>query len=653
MRAPVISILVLCALALGPSAAQAATVRTVGGCDGARVDRGAGVARSLSGCGTADLARGAEGAARQALGRVSGALGVRKDTGDLGLMGVTSTSAGPRVRFQQFVDGVPVRNGQVAVALGEDGDVLHVGSGATPERKLAAEPSVSRAAAILTARRRVPSGFDTVSALTARLVAEPRAGRSLELAWHVVLPVRAPRGDWNVVVSARDGEVLTAYDALMHVDGSALTYAPNPVQQTGNTGLRDVADADTAALTAARQSTTLTDLNASTQLLRGSFVDTASNSVTGCDLPYTPGQASSPSRIYEYTRSQDAFEETVAYAAVTRVQRDFVRFGFNSVFPGPVAIDVHCISDDNSFFSTADDALHMGDGGVDDGEDADVVVHELGHATQHAQVPGYGPGSTTEQRAMGEGFGDFLATYTYMEDGDPAYQAARRFCVMEWDATAYDPVAPGNPGSGCLRWVDGTDGDGTDIGTYDGTPTQVHSDGRFWSAMLTCVFEGIEPALGTTQARERMLTLVLAHNYDLVPTSASGANGAFAASLASLRDEDNARFGGNEVALINQCGQQRLGITPPADSTPPAVNGTIAPAAPDGANGWYRTAPNITWSVVENESTAVLAGCQNGADPADTPGRTVTCTATSARRRHRQVDLLQEGRHAAVAGGGR
>ena len=52
-------------------------MRTVGGCDGARVDRGAGVARSLSGCGTADLARGAEGAARQALGRVSGALGVR------------------------------------------------------------------------------------------------------------------------------------------------------------------------------------------------------------------------------------------------------------------------------------------------------------------------------------------------------------------------------------------------------------------------------------------------------------------------------------------------------------------------------------------------------------------------------------------------
>ena len=66
-----------------------------------------------------------------------------------------------------------------------------------------------------------------------------------------MLPTRAPRGDWNVVVSARSGEVLEAYDAIKHVDGSALTYAPNPVQQTGNTSLRDKPTAQ-RALGAAR-----------------------------------------------------------------------------------------------------------------------------------------------------------------------------------------------------------------------------------------------------------------------------------------------------------------------------------------------------------------------------------------------------------------
>jgi hypothetical protein len=350
--------------------------------------------------------------------------------------------------------------------------------------------------------------------------------------------------------------------------------------------------------------------------------------VLGCSLPYVPGQASSASRNYNFTRSQDAFEETVAYAAIDRVQRSYVDLGFPGIFSGPMKINVHCITDDNSNYSDADNALHMGDGGVDDAEDADVIVHEFGHATQNNQVPDWGPGFNTEQRAMGEGFGDFLAAYTYLQDGNTDYQANRRFCVAEWDATSYNPVDASNPGSGCLRWVDGTDeGTGDDIGTYSGTPDEEHNDGRYWSAMLTCVFSGIEPALGTAQARNRMVTLVLAHHFDLVPTQD---NTAFADSLAALRSEDRARFNGDEVSLINQCGQQRLGIAPPPDDTPPEITGALSPASPDGASGWYRTAPAVTWTVTDPDSTVTAQqGCGNGTDPADTPGKTITCTATS------------------------
>jgi hypothetical protein len=139
VRGSAASILVLSAFALVCSDAYAAAPRTVASCDAARVDRAAGVARSLSDCGKVDLARGGEGAARQALGRLSGALGVRRDTRDLGLMKISSTSAGPRVRFQQFVGGLPVRNGQVAVALAKDGSVIHVGNGAVAATKLDAK----------------------------------------------------------------------------------------------------------------------------------------------------------------------------------------------------------------------------------------------------------------------------------------------------------------------------------------------------------------------------------------------------------------------------------------------------------------------------------------------------------------------------------
>ena len=59
------------------------------------------------------------------------------------------------------------------------------------------------------------------------------------------------------------------------------------------------------------------------------------------------------------------------------------------------------------------------------------------------------------------------------------------------------------------------------------------------------------------------------------------------------------------------------------------LNGSLSPANPDGAGGWYRTAPAVAWKVTERESGYVGSGCQRGADPADTPGRTIRCTVTS------------------------
>ena len=40
------------------------------------------------------------------------------------------------MRFQQYVKGVPVRNGQVAVALDKSGSVIHVGNSASPDKTL-------------------------------------------------------------------------------------------------------------------------------------------------------------------------------------------------------------------------------------------------------------------------------------------------------------------------------------------------------------------------------------------------------------------------------------------------------------------------------------------------------------------------------------
>ena len=93
------------------------------------------------------------------------------------------------------------------------------------------------------------------------------------------------------------------------------------------------------------------------------------------------------------------------------------------------------IPDDNSFYSPGADEIQLGTGGVDDGEDADVIVHEYGHAVQDAQAPEL-PHSGNQGGAMGEGFGDYLAGGLLDRDGRLRHRVEP--CIMEWDATSYD-----------------------------------------------------------------------------------------------------------------------------------------------------------------------------------------------------------------------
>ena len=65
------------------------------------------------------------------------------------------------------------------------------------------------------------------------------------------------------------------------------------------------------------------------------------------------------------------------------------------------------------------------------------------------------------------------------------------------------------------------------------------------------------------------------------------------------------------------------------DATPPVITPVVSPAAPDGANGWYRGPVTVTWSASDPESPVVdPAGC-GGASPDDGTS-VVTCSATSA-----------------------
>jgi subtilisin family serine protease len=62
--------------------------------------------------------------------------------------------------------------------------------------------------------------------------------------------------------------------------------------------------------------------------------------------------------------------------------------------------------------------------------------------------------------------------------------------------------------------------------------------------------------------------------------------------------------------------------------TPPGVSAALTPAAPNGANGWYRSPVTVAWNIGDpNPSVLNTTGCTPTTVSADTTGSTFTCSA--------------------------
>jgi hypothetical protein len=350
---------------------------------------------------------------------------------------VALPGGGSVYRFRQEVKGVPVLGAETVLADAPAAPPRLVADATNPAVESPPSPRIARTRAI---------GIASRHAEVRRLRARPSARLAIQpvdggrLVWRVSVPAARPLGDFEILVDAGSGQVVRTRNLLRDFRrGRAKLFDPNPVVENGGfAGLKhNRHDHDTALLRSLRLRVILPKIKAGQSCLRGKWAHVKlgrrGHEVCKRDL-----------RWRGVTRSKNKFEALMAYYHITRAQRYLHRLGFSGKQDGIDDRSQAAIADafdaDNSFYSPFSRKIKYGSGGVDDAEDADVILHEYGHAMQDDQSPEFLASFGLDQGSLQEGSADYWAAV--MSSLSPGTTNEDDVCMFDWDATSYHDFAP-------------------------------------------------------------------------------------------------------------------------------------------------------------------------------------------------------------------
>lgn len=442
------------------------------------------IAAVTAGLAAVTMAMSVSGSAGAAPGSDAATVAASAAPPNLKLIRTKTSLLGKHYWYQQTFKGLPVVGGYYAKHVDKSGKVVRVADGrdAVPaalstSASVAATAATRTANAAVTARaanRRGNGGKNatpTPAATHGAAQLAVQGGPNAKLVWNVTS--RSAEGVTRSLVDARTGKVVSAKVISVNADGRGTVFDPNPTVSQRDEDLTDQDDANTDELFPAHKNVILRNL-AGNGRLEGPYVRI---------VAAKGGVAQSANNRFQYERDDDRFEQVMAYYHVNQTQEYIHKLGFTEVNNESQDFEINTYEGDNSFYDPSTDTITMGEGGVDDGEDAEVIWHEYGHAIQDDVVPGYG--ESLQAGAMGEGFGDYWAVTMSI----PVSRNYDLPCVMDWDATSYTE-GPKH----CLRR--------TDTGkTTDDIVGQVHADGEIWSNALW----DIHQALGRDRANKVIL----------------------------------------------------------------------------------------------------------------------------------------------------
>jgi Zn-dependent metalloprotease len=399
--------------------------------------------------------------------------------------------AGETFRFYQMLNGVQVYDSEVAVHVSNSDKVTFYSSSYDKTvLDINTVPSLSEDEAMqLALNNLVVKASDVIQRENQLFVYNKL--KETKLGYRIYMLSYEKTGAWEVIVDAHTGAILSSKDVAIyyHKDkkknkqntsvsfkatGTAMVFETDPLTATQSSyggQYVDGNDATNASLDAARTLVTLLDIElaAGQYRLRGPYTEIAE-----LDAP-NKGLFIQSTNNFQFNRQQDGFEAANTYYHTDKSMRYInIDLGINlapSQNGGVIRFDPHGANGaDNSFYSGG--TLVFGEGCVDDAEDADVILHELGHGL-HDWITN---GGLSQVDGLSEGSGDYWAnsykrSLGLWTNSDPA-----RNWVFGWDghnvcwngrSTVYGAQYPG------------------------GLTGSIHSDGQMWATTLMEIWEDI------------------------------------------------------------------------------------------------------------------------------------------------------------------
>lgn len=445
----------------------------------------------------------AEAQARQFLANYRNVLGLEKaDLSDLRLKTSRKGLSGTVVRFHQMHQGWQVYGAEVTVAIDNANTVQFAMCSYKHQlQPISGEPVITAATARQLAVEYIgltgPVTFEQNQTVVVQLNGQTH------LCHRLVIAGQSPVGEWEFLTDAFTGEFLKVADNALYchphsqdpagheedsgdeceplpplppTNGTGNTFDADPLSSAAATyggSYVDGNDANAAVLTAQLANRTLLsiDLTSGTYSLRGPYAYIVDHEAPNKGL-FT--QASS---IFNFDRNADGFEAANTYYHIDQSMRYLNLTLGVTVMPYQYATGVQydpsgLSGADNSHYTGGSGRLAFGEGGVDDAEDSDVILHELGHGL-HDWITS---GGLSNNQGLSEGTGDYWTqSYSRSLNQWTTAQAAYHW-VFNWDGhnpfwggriTNYGAVYPG------------------------GLTGAIHTDGQIWSTCMMRIYDQI------------------------------------------------------------------------------------------------------------------------------------------------------------------